>query len=259
MMKWIKRLLWFGLVIYILGCSALYFMQDSLIFDPHQIHESHKFRQGEEIELEVDDGVYLNMLHQKRRNPKGVVIYLHGNRGDIRRCLHQANSFIPSNYDFILPDYRGYGKSDGKIFSQRQMYEDVQHVYDYAKKQYAEKDIIVTGYSLGSGMASYLAANNDPSKLVLVAPFVSINNLKNRYAWFIPDFLVKYPLNNYKHLQQIKCPATIFHGTADRVIPYDSSEKLEKVEGDITLVTLNNTSHRKAIFHDKLRRWFSNL
>ena len=159
-----------------------------------------------------------------------------------------------NQYDIFMPDYRGYGKSEGEIYSEQQLFDDVQKVYDFLKQQYAENQIVIVGYSLGSGMASWLAANNHPKQLFLIAPYVSFIDLKNRYTYLLPNFLVKYPLNNKAHLASVRCPVTLFHGTEDELIPFDSSEELQQVNPqNIRLIPLEGVSHRRAIFDGRFR------
>lgn len=248
-----KRLKITGIVvgsIYVLGCIGLYFFQDRIIFRPQQLPEDYQFQTGQEVEIEVEDHIALNAIWIKEAPSKGVILYLHGNRGSIRRCLRQTGGMQGHGYDIFLPDYRGYGKSDGQIVSEAKLYTDAQKMYDFLKQHYREDQIIILGYSLGTGMATHLAAHNNPQQLVLVAPYLSMLNLKNRWAPFIPDFLVKYPLKSDRWIPQIKKPITLFHGTADNVIPYDSSEKLKELNPSFTrLITLQGESHRGALFN----------
>lgn len=253
-MKIVKIIGIFLLVGYLLLCAGLYFGQDQVLFKPKKLSEDHQFPAGQEVEIPVAEGISLNCLSVKEPNSKGVILYLHGNKGSIRRCLRQAQTMSGNQYDLFLADYRGYGKSDGHIFSEAQLFKDVQIVYDYLKKQYREDQIQIVGYSLGSGMASWLAANNSPKRLVLVAPYVSFIDLKNHYIPFVPNFLVKFPLNNKAHLATVKCPVTLFHGTNDEVIPFVSSKELVQVDpANIKLVTLEGESHRGAIFNNLFR------
>jgi len=76
---------------------------------------------------------------------------------------------------FLLLDYRGYGKSEGTINGQEQIFRDVQTVYDSLKHSYQENKIIVLGYSIGSGPAAKLASTNNPKLLILQAPYYSFN------------------------------------------------------------------------------------
>ena len=253
-MKAIKIIAIVSVVLYVLTCTGLYLSQDMLIFDPDKLPENYVFRSGIEVEVPTHDEVSINSIHIKTPNPKGVILYLHGNRGSNRRCLRQAEMLEGFGYDIFMPDYRGYGKTEGAISSQKQLFKDVQAVYDHLLTQYDESQIHLFGYSLGTGLATYLAANNNPAQLFLVAPYVSFVDLKDRRFPLIPDFLIKYPLNNKSHLENVNCPVTLLHGTHDEIIPFDSSEVLVNVNpSKIKLVPLVATSHRRAIFHNAIR------
>ncbi|MEO1624053.1 MAG: alpha/beta fold hydrolase [Bacteroidota bacterium] len=254
-MKWLKNTFLALFILYCLACMALYLAQDAIIFYPHPLPESHQFRDGKEVEIELDDGLSLNCLWVKEAPSKGVILYLHGNRGNNCRCLYQAENLMGNGYDIFMPDYRGYGKSDGSIESEKQLFQDAEKVYSFLQGHYEESQIVVLGYSLGTGMASYLAAHHQPQQLILLAPYVSLVDMKNRKFPFVPDFLLKYPLNNGQHLQTVSCPVTLFHGTADSVIPFDSSETLQGIKPEqIQLIPLDRVSHRGLIFHRKVRR-----
>ena len=243
------------LVIYVLVCIGLYTQQNKIFFNPQKLSEEHTFRLGEEVEVEVAEDIFLNCVWLKERRSKGVILYLHGNKGSNRRCLHQAENMSGNQYDIFMPDYRGYGKSDGVIYSEDQLFADMQKVYDFLKEQYTERQIVIVGYSLGSGMASWLAANNHPKQLFLIAPYISLVDMKNRFTYSaFPNFLVKYPLNNQEHLAAVRCPITLFHGTNDELIPYESSEILQQISPKkIQLVPLKGVGHRRAIFDGRFR------
>lgn len=239
---------------YIVLCAVLYVAQDYIIFDPVKLDESFRFREGTEVEVPVDGNISLNCLLIPHENAQGVILYLHGNRGSNRRCLRQADMLTGMGYDVFMPDYRGFGKSEGRITSQKQMLKDIQAVYDHLKQSYDESQIVIVGYSLGTGMASYLASENHPRHLFLVAPYLSFWDLKNRKFPLVPDFLIKYPLNNKKYLANARCPVTLFHGTEDEVIPFDSSEQLKALNPSIIeLVRMDDTGHRRSIFHQSFR------
>ena len=246
----------FGIAfLYFLMCATLYFVQDRLIFVPHPLSQDHQFRIGEELEIEVAPAIKLNCLLIKESPSKGAILYLHGNRGNIRRCIRQAQMMSGNGYDIFIPDYRGYGKSDGKVYSEAQLFSDVQKIYDYIKQFYTEDQIVIVGYSLGTGMASYLAANNEVKALAMVAPYYCFVDLKNSRLPFIPDFVLKYPLKSHEFLPNVSCPITLFHGTEDKVIPYDSSERLVQLNAQkIKLIPMNGANHRRSIFDDRFRR-----
>lgn len=244
----------FGL--YILVGLFLYFTQERLLFLPAKLSDNHVFRRGTEVDIPVSDNISLNCLWIKNSNSKGVILYMHGNKGSNRRCLWQAESAFGGNgYDIFMPDYRGYGKTEGEIYSEKQMFGDAAAVYEFLKKSYAEKDIVIAGYSMGSGVSTYLAANNNPRQLILLAPYFSILDMKNRYLPFYPNFVLKYHFRNDLNIQKVKAPITIFHGTADEILPHDSSEKLNTLRPDgINFFSLPGISHRKTIFHETVKR-----
>ncbi len=254
MKKAIKYLLISLGVLYLLAMIIVYSIQEKLLFNPSVLSEHHRFRTGQEIEIDVADDISLNTVLIDAPQEKGAILYLHGNRGSNRRCLRQALVYDGLGYDILMPDYRGYGKSDGTMISQDQAYSDVQKVYDYLKGIYGENRIIILGYSLGSGMASYLAAQNNPAALHLVAPYKSLIAMKNEFAPFLPSFLLKYPFRNDEHLKKVSCPVTLYHAPDDELIPYDHGEALSTINPKFKLITLNGAGHRGSIFHQSVRK-----
>jgi pimeloyl-ACP methyl ester carboxylesterase len=256
-----KLVKWTGIVLllfYVLMCSVLYFNQEKLVFLPRELPESHKYRDGAEVLVNVDENINLSCLYIEKPASEGVVLYLHGNKGNNRRCLNQAYQFNLPSYSLFMPDYRGFGKSDGRPVSEKQMLDDVQKVYDFIRKEYNPQKIIVVGYSLGSGMASYLAENNKVDELFLIAPFTSISDLKDEKYIPVPDFLVKYNFDTASRVERITCPITIFHSPQDEIIPYHCALKLKSLNPNaIDLITLVNVSHRSTIFNGKVANIFS--
>ena len=98
---------------------------------------------------------------------------------------------------------------------------------------YDEDNIILAGYSIGSGMAAHLAANNHPNQLILKAPYFSLaHQMQENFAW-VPSFLLRYNIETHKYLEKTACPVTIFHGENDKVIPVAHSKLLEQHLKDV--------------------------
>jgi hypothetical protein len=249
-MKWIKRIAVTLGVIYLLLCGALFFTQESLIFHPRHRPVAYSYGSYPEEWIEMEDGIRLHALHLKQQAAKGVVLYLHGNVGDNGRSLYQTKSIAELGYDLFLVDYRGFGKSEGSITSETDMTTDLQTVYDRLKATYGEEQIVIAGYSLGSGPASFLAANNKPKAVVLVAPYTSLTDMKNLFFGIFPDFLLKYELNNLANLGSSRSPVHILHGSNDELIPLSMGRALRAVDPTrIRLSELSGTGHRGAILH----------
>ncbi len=259
-MKWIKRIGFLLSGVYLILCGLLYFFQESLLFHPHARSEGYSYGNYEEKWIALDDGVRLNALHLRSAPSKGVILYLHGNRGDNGRGLYQTRSIRDLGYDLLLVDYRGFGKSEGEIDDEADMTQDLQSVYDWLQKEYAEADIFQAGYSMGSGPASYLAANNDPGGVLLIAPYTSLTDMKNRFFWMFPDFLLKYSLDNAANLAASDCPVVIVHGTDDELIPLDMGKGLTSIDPDrISLLELDGVGHRGAILNVAVKEAMNSL
>ncbi|MEM1216727.1 MAG: alpha/beta fold hydrolase, partial [Bacteroidota bacterium] len=201
------------------------------------------------------DGVALHALWLKAPSSRGVLLFWHGNVGSNRRCLRQADQMTGLGYDIFMPDYRGYGKSGGQMEDQDQMYADAQAVYDWLLTNYEADQIVIVGYSLGTGVATYLAQENSPQRLVLVAPYRSMVAMKNLILPVAPALLLKYKLRNDRQLPNSSCPVLIVHGTGDELIPPRHSEYLHRLIPERSeLFLLPNVSHRGVIFSGKLRQ-----
>ena len=234
-----KRFLRILLFLYVLICALGYFFQHKIILHPHDIAESKSYRIGTEVEIPLIESLSMNCVHiEKSGKSRKVVLYFHGNKGNAGRAIYQTRSIHDNGVDVFIPDYRGYGKTEGRLWSDKQLYDDAQKAYNYLKTKYAEENIYVMGYSLGSGIASYIAANNNPAHLILIAPFTSLCDIKDQFAPFLPDFLMRFKLSNKKHLEKVNCPISVVHGTDDNVVLYKYSKLLKEQYGDkIKLLT----------------------
>lgn len=233
--------------IYLGACLFLYFFQERLIFLPEKLATDHAFRFSgpfEEVTLPAKDGTKLHGLLFSSPSPKGLIFYLHGNAGALNRWGDVAPIYTRSNYDIFILDYRGYGKSEGKIHSQEQIFEDNQTAYNLMKQRYKEEDIIVLGYSIGSGMAAKLASENQPKMLILQTPYYSLKKLVQKFIPLIPaSIMLKYQFRTDQYLKKCNMPITIFHGNQDELIPFNHAQQLKAAFDDIRLIELENQGH----------------
>ena len=217
--------------IYLMICIGLYFCQERLIFHPLELDKDYTFsfeNKWNEVFIDLTDGKKLHGLLFKSDSSKGLIFYLHGNAGNLASWGEAASAYTDLGYDVFMLDYRGYGKSEGTIESQEQLFHDVQIAYDSLKTKYYESDIVILGYSIGTGIASSIAARNTPRILILQAPFYSMSDMMEKQFSFIPKFLLRYEFPNNEFLKKCTIPVVIFHGRDDEIIPYESSERLLK-------------------------------
>ena len=235
------------LIVYVIICGLIFLFQEKFIFFPEKLGNEYQFGfypEFEEINFKAKDDIILNALLFHADSSNGLIFYLHGNAGSLRSWGEVAEVYTNHGYDLFMPDYRGYGKSEGTINSEAQLHTDMQTAYDYIRTRYDEEKIIVLGYSLGTGMAVKLASTNQPRLLILQAPFFSFIDMKNHYFPIIPTFLLKYRFETHRFIDDCEMPIFIFHGDRDEVIYYGSSLKLKKLlkEKD-TLITLKGQRH----------------
>ena len=253
------------LAFYIVVCGLLYVFQEKLIFFPQKLDLNYHFnfeQSFEEVIIKTEDQKNLHGLLFKSDNSKGLIFYLHGNAGSLSSWGEVAETYINLNYDVFLLDYRGYGKSEGTINSQDQLFQDVQAAYNEMLQSYSEYEIIVLGYSLGTGLAVKLASTNNPKLLILQAPFYSLTDMMRHTYRIIPTFLLKYKFKTNEYIETCKMPIVIFHGDQDEVIYYNSSLKLqEKIKRTDTLITLKGQGHNGMTYNpdylDAIEKIFS--
>ncbi|MEM7187431.1 MAG: alpha/beta fold hydrolase [Bacteroidota bacterium] len=234
---WLHIVIWV-VAIYVVISVLLYYLQDYFLFKPEKLPKEFQFyyenQEAEEYNIETRDGAVINGLHFKTKNPRGVVLYLKGNSKSIKGWGKFAVDFTRHQYDVIMIDYRGFGKSTGRR-SQKALKHDLQYIYNKIRERVREEFIILYGRSMGSGFATKLASTNNPKMLILDAPYYSLTKVTKRYAPFMPlSLIIKFPMPTYKWIKYVNCPIHIIHGTNDQLIPFKSSVKLSKVNPERT-------------------------
>ncbi len=225
----LKKTILILLGLYVMIGASLYFIQEKILFRPTVLAQDHVYQFSqpyEEVFLKTHDDGVINAIHFKVDTPKGVILYFHGNAGDLSRWGLIAEYFVKQNYDVLIMDYRTYGKSTGTL-SEQALYKDAQLCYDYLKKRYKEADITLYGRSLGTGIASYVASKNQPRQLIMETPYYSMVDVaQHRFPIFPVKYLLKYKIPTFEFVKAVDCPITIFHGTDDAVVPFESGKKL---------------------------------
>lgn len=239
------------ILLYLCLCGFYYFFQEKFLFNTSvKLKQEHVFKFSEPFEeryITMPDNKKLHGVLFKSKESKGLILWFPGGRGMIDSIGLDSKIYTDLKHDLFVLNYRGFGKSEGKISSEKQFNQDMQSVYDYFKKEYPENKITLFGYSLGTGPAAELASANNPEMLVLEAPYFSIKEEARRGFSFLPiDLLQRYEFSTYKSLEKTKCPVVIFHGKADKKIPVEQSQKLKKVlKPKDELIILEGQGHNK--------------
>ena len=228
-----------------LGALAwIYRYQEDLIFQPDRLSPSYQFALPDVRELTIEvDGATLSALHLRLPNPRGVVFYLHGNSGNLATWFTHADLYRAANYDLFMIDYRGYGKSSGRIASEQQLRADVLAAWRAVAAQYAGKRKVIVGRSLGTALAAGLAAEVQPDLTILVSPYCSMTQLMQAHYPLLPTLLLRYPLATCADVQRLHGPLLLVHGEQDPLIPIAHSERLQAAAPQARLLRLPLAAH----------------
>ena len=189
----------------------------------------------QEINIPFGGGL-INGLKFSAVEPKGAILFFHGNFGDVSGWGAYGADFAALGYDFYIFDYPGYGKSDGKISSQQQLFASADAMSRYVLAQHPPRKLAMIGYSIGSGIAAQQAAKWDAARLILLAPYFSFERLAHEKIPFVPKFLIRYKIPTAEFLQAARgTQITLIHGAADELIPVQHCRDLagSLKEGDL--------------------------
>jgi pimeloyl-ACP methyl ester carboxylesterase len=255
--------LWYIIGSIIVLTIIVYFIQEKLIFKPEKLKQDFQFKYDipfKEYFFDVEPGVRINGLHFYREAPSGLILYFHGNTRSIKGWAKYARDFYRYNYDVVLVDYRGFGKSTGKR-SEREMFSDMQFVYNALLATYQEHHIIVYGRSIGSGFASKIACDNKPRYLILDAPYYNFIKVAERFLPILPvRFVLRFKLRTDKWLRRVNCHTYIIHGTKDWLIPIRHSEELQKINPHkITLIRIHGGGHNNLPEFDEYHNFVRDI
>ena len=255
--------IWYIILGIVVLSLLVYFFQEKFIFRPEKLKQDFQFQYDipfKELFFDPEPGVRINGLHFYRPQPLGLIFYFHGNTRSIKGWAKYARDFYRYNYDVVLVDYRGFGKSTGRR-SEREMLDDMQFVYMDLAKKYGEHHIIVYGRSLGSGFATKVASANTPRYLILDSPFYNFTRVVERFLPILPvRYVLRYHLRTDKWIQHVNCHTYIIHGTKDWLIPIRHSEALQKLNPTkITLIRIKGGGHNNLPKFDEYHNFIRDI
>jgi alpha-beta hydrolase superfamily lysophospholipase len=248
-------------VIFILFASAIacYVFQDKLIFQADALDQEYHFsfdQPYQEYFIPTPDSCTLNALWFKSsQQAKGLVIYFHGNADNLQRWGDYAVDITQLGYEVLMIDYRGYGKSSGTP-NEQALYKDASLVWNWAREKTEHTKIVIYGRSLGSAIATHLAAEVHPDLLILETPFDELMGATStRYLFSVFPLRIKFPTKEF--IGHVTCKIVIFHGTDDWVVNLKSAERLKPMlkESD-EFIVIPEGGHRNlrdfVLYHTKL-------
>ncbi len=202
-----------------------------------------------DVEFESGDGTALHSWYCPADAPRAVVLYCHGNGGNIAMYAGYLEFLRTKHQLSVLAfDYRGYGQSRGTP-----TVEGVLADGRAARAKLAElarvpsSEIVVWGRSMGGAVAVQLASEERPRGLILECTFDSFKSVAKhhapRWAFLVPDDR----LASVQRISLVTCPVYQVHGTADRVVPFESGKSLHDAANEPKFfLTLREADHNDA-------------
>jgi len=231
------RMLWNFLISVAIAYAAVtalvYLFQSRLVFYPEVGREMVVSPQTyglkfEPADIRTADGETLSAWWVPADEPRGTMLFFHGNAGNISHRLDYLLLFNRLRFNTLIVDYRGYGKSTGSP-SEEGTYRDAEAAWDYlrAARSVQPQNLVIVGESLGGGVASWLAVKVGPRAIVLLSTFTSVNDLGAQIYWFLPVRLIsRLGYDNAENLKRVKAPVFIAHSRDDNVIPFSHGKSL---------------------------------
>jgi len=213
----------FALLLYLLQPGLIYYPEigRAIVATPREAGLPY-----EDVKLVTADGVALHGWFVPAGDPRGTVLFFHGNAGNISHRLDSLGMFHRLGYNTLIVDYRGYGNSAGKPTEQG-TYLDAAAAWDYLTqtRKVPAASIVLFGESLGGAVAAWLASRHSehgaPAALVISSGFTSVPDLAaDIYPWLPVRWLSRFSYDTRAYLAATTVPVFIAHSPGDEIIPF---------------------------------------
>jgi fermentation-respiration switch protein FrsA (DUF1100 family) len=226
-LKWLLIVASIG---YLGGLAALFFAQRSFLFPIPQTArtapDAAGFPEAEEHILATEDGESVIVWHVPAKPGHPVVLYFHGNGDFLAGFFGRFRDIVADETGIVALSYRGYAGSSGYP-SEQGLLRDAAAAYAFTSARYSADRIVVWGFSLGTGVAVALAAEQPVGRLILEAPYTSIADVAaSVFPIFPVRLIMKDPFRSDQRIARVTAPLLILHGARDPTIPIGLGERL---------------------------------
>ncbi|HEX7237339.1 MAG TPA: alpha/beta hydrolase [Gammaproteobacteria bacterium] len=217
---------------YLAGITALWAFQRDLMYfpggEPRVAPSYYAMLDGvQEVSFTTADGLTLVAWYAPAPPDRPTVVMFHGNGGSLRGERYRLKRFKDAQIGALLLAYRGYSGNAG-VPSEQGLYADARAALDWLERSgVASTSIVLYGISLGTGVATKMAAEREFAAVVLESPYTSTVDVA---AWRFPIVPVAWLMEDrFESLARIRAitePLLIMHGDADAVIPQQFGRQL---------------------------------
>ena len=182
----------------------------------------------EDVRFAAADGTKLHGWWIPASPSRGLLLFLHGNAGNISHRLDSIRLFHELGLSVFIFDYRGYGLSDGKP-TESGTYQDALAAWEYAlnEKDLAPDRVVIFGRSLGGTIGAWLADQRNPGALIIESTFTSVPDMARQIYPFLPTrWLTRLHYDARQYLAGVSCPVLVIHSREDELIPFEHGQTL---------------------------------
>jgi fermentation-respiration switch protein FrsA (DUF1100 family) len=205
---------------------------NSLIYHPHPERVAPNFPDTQALRIATEDGEHLVAWYRAPEQGEPVFLFFDGNGGRPQIWGGRWRRIAESGAGFLAVYYRGYSGSTGHP-SEAGLHRDARAGYDWLiANGYAPNDIVIHGFSLGSGVAVRLASERPARALILEAPFTGVDDVAAAHFSSVSRLLIRDTFRSRDWIGDVHMPVLIIHGDADTVIPFAQGERLFALAND---------------------------
>lgn len=233
------------IVIYSALTALLYFQQESLLFFPRSsIPEVESRYRDYAVSFENDGAELHGWFFPAADRNRPALVYYGGNGQELSGSIDSIRAL--GDYNYVIVNYRGYGKSTSSP-TEKALKSDALFILDSLESQgkILLSNSFILGRSLGSGVATHVAANREIRGLILISPFDSIEAVASDLYFYLPvRWLLRHPFRSIDYVDRIDVPTLIIKAQTDQVIPLQYSDALIKAwKSQLEVVQLKGTRH----------------
>lgn len=210
-------------LLFVFQSRLVYFPQREIITTPRDMKLTY-----EAVYFQTSDHLRLSGWYVPVENPRAVILFCHGNAGNISDRLQSIDFFSRLGLSTFIFDYRGFGLSEGRP-TERGTYADAEAAWIYLidGKGLRADSIVIYGESLGGAIAAWLARKHTPAALIVQSAFTSVPDLASElYPLYPVRWLSRFEYGTLKYIRTVKSPVMVIHSRDDEIVPYSHGSRL---------------------------------
>ncbi len=241
------KIIYILVTLYVALLALMFVFQRKLLYFPtplseYQLANSAPFSA---LDVRTNDGLNLRSWWSNGDPGKKTFIFFHGNAGNAADRMPMMEVLLQAGHSVVLAEYRGYGGNPGKPSEEKLKMDAALLMDEIIKQGVKDRNIILMGRSLGTGVATFLATEYDVAALVLISAYSSLPEIAaEHYPYFPVSLLMRDRFNNVDRIGKTTSPLLVFHGEMDRIIPLPHGLKVyDAAQGDKEFIRLPGRGH----------------